>query len=180
MLEFAGLAVFRGDRLVGVLNAEEARAVAMLRGSFERAFISIPGPDQGGARIILDVRQGSPPHINIDLERETPHLSINLSLEADIVSAAGRDQRRPESLEALGRHAGEVLTGRVRDVLARAQEEFRADIFGFGRHAQARFGTWQSWLAYDWLDRFPLAEVEVKVDLRLRRVGLEFGELRPR
>ena len=46
--EFLGLALFKGDRMVGTLNNDETRAVALLQSKLHQGFVGVVDPLQAG------------------------------------------------------------------------------------------------------------------------------------
>ena len=61
----------------------------------------------------------------------------------------------------------------MEELIRRCQREFRSDIFGFGNYARGEVTTWDQLLALDWPRRFPEAQVNVAVEVQIRRVGLQ-------
>lgn len=180
-VELIGGVVFSGDRAVGTLTGDEMRAVAMVRGTFRRASVTVPQPGEEEGWLALALSQRSPPRISVDLGSDPPRLRTRISLEADILMADdGFNYSGQETIVRLQQQAARVLKERIEAVVRRAQEEFQADIFGFGRHVQPHFLTWPQWQDYRWLQRFPEAVIEVEVNLEIRRIGLLFREHRPR
>ncbi|MDN5364297.1 MAG: spore germination protein [Eubacteriales bacterium] len=181
-ISLVGAAVFRGDRLAGYLSGDETRVFNLLRGDLRQAFFALEDPLSPGKMVVVDVRQGSPPRVKVDLSGEQPRVKVQLSLEGDLVGHQSQVNYVDNfnNRARLERAVAAMLEKRSANLIRRAQEEFGTDIFGFGRRgAQYQFLTWQDWVNYHWKDRFPAAEVKVEVKFRIRRIGLQYGPARP-
>lgn len=173
-IEFIGLAVFRGDRLVGFLNGSQTRYYQMAAGMFESAVFTFPDPRYPQTYIIsMEVRKGRNPDIHVDLSQEVPRIQIDQVLEGEIMSIqSGESYETGENERELEEYIAGYISREVTNVVKAAQREFGSDIFGFGNYTRRYFWTWEDWVNYSWLERFPTAEVRVNTIVAIRRTGL--------
>lgn len=170
--EIMGAAVFVEDHMVGILDGDETGVQKMLEGTFRRTIISVLDPKHPGHYIIVEIRPRQKAVIDIQLVDGYPRVSARLLLEGDVISIQGGEPY--DTLELLPEMEAIIekdLQATVNKTIAKSQD-LRSDIFGFGLHAKKKFTTWPEWEAYRWDDKYPLADISVKVDYKMRRVGL--------
>lgn len=172
--EVIGLAVFHEDRLAGFLNGAQTRFYQMAAGIYESAVFTLPDPQYPEKYMIaLELKRGRRPAIRVDLSREAPVIEINQVLEGEIMSIQSGVNYESGDLErVLEEYAADYISREVGNVVRLVQQEFGSDIFGFGNYTRGYFLTWQDWVDYSWLERFPSAEVRVNTDIQIRRTGL--------
>ncbi|MCL6590435.1 MAG: Ger(x)C family spore germination protein [Firmicutes bacterium] len=180
-VRLAGTAVFKRDRMVGQLDNYESQAFLLLTGEFREALLTLADPRKKDYNISLRLSQAAPPRIKY-LRRKTQDLfKINLKLEADLTSIQnGINYTKPRMQEYLERHIAHIIKERLEKVIKKTQEEYRSDIFGFGKKVRLTFLTSQDWEKYHWPERFSQAGFQVSVKVNIRRVGMELQPPLPR
>jgi len=173
--QIMGTAVFRGSKMAGTISGEETRYYLMLRGEFENGFFNFVDPIiHEPALIGFAVRQARSPkyatHINED---GTTTIDVDIYLEADL-SAMLKDinYESPELKPVIEEAFSTYIRHGCQNLIKRTQEEFKTDVFGFGFHLKRHFWTVQTWHDFNWLERYPEAQVNVTVHTRVRRTGL--------
>jgi spore germination protein KC len=100
---------------------------------------------------------------------------VKLKLEANLVSIqSGIDYTKPKLEVFLGRVIAEELKNRIVKVIKKAQQEFNSDVFGFGEKVRGTFITSTEYENYRWPDKFQHSQINVQVQVNLRRVGVQF------
>lgn len=178
-VEMIGAAVFRGTRMVGVLNGEEVRALLVLQNRFQGAFDAIPDPDEPGEHvIILHLNPGRRTRFVVERLGEKPAIRAHITLEAEVVAMpSGIDYSLPDRQDDLERAIEQHVVENVTRLIEKTQR-WKSDVAGFGRYAVSAFPTVQAWEAYDWPSRYPEAEITFTVDVHLRRYGLTLAPTR--
>lgn len=173
-IDVIGTAVFRGDKLAGYLDGTETRYYQMVRGSFDRAIVTFPDPEEPEKYALeLRIKKGRSPGINVSFIDEVPQVEVSIILEAEIVSLdSGIDYETGEKELALERYLEKYITAEISKVIKKTQEEYKSDIFGFGDYTRKYFLTWQDWQDYGWLERYPEAQISINTSLAIRRTGL--------
>jgi spore germination protein KC len=173
--QIIGSAVFKRDKMVGILNGQETRYYLVLRGLYKQGFTSIPDPLDPNIPVSLLVRQSRRPQYKTAID-PNGNVTINVDLynEPEIISiASGYNYEEPGNKAMLeAAHAQQAQKG-LKDLIRRSQKEFGADIFGFGELVKRKFWTVQSWKEFHWLDRYPEATINVTVHSKIRRTGLQ-------
>jgi spore germination protein KC len=178
-VRLAGLAVFRGDRMVATLSPAETIYWLLLTGKLKRTFLTVRDPLSPDNSVTLELA---------DLKRRVRGGSLSRpSLEVALAVAgatqeieSGRDYSTERNRRALEREVeGDLRRGMAR-LIRRAQTEFRTDIFHFGDAYVGKFLYWDDWRRYNWLhERFPQAAVRLAVKVTLVRPGTTLMPIRP-
>lgn len=173
--QFLGVAVFDGDRMVGEITGDEARYLNMLTGDLFQSYLTITDPIKKDESIGLSLLQASAPKVKVTFSAEGPVIDVDLYQEPNIVGiSSGINYESVELKPVLERALEDLLRERCRQLVTRSQEEFRADIFGFGKVAKKNFLTLDQWEQYDWIKMYPQARVNINVHVKIRRTGLMF------
>lgn len=176
-LRLAGLAVFGRDRMVGTLSPSETIYYLILTGRFEMSFVTFKDPLAPDHRIVIQIT---------DVKRRIKGGSVDKPAIIVEVEAAGSLQEVGSGHDYTSDRPRRLLQRRVREELERGmlrlihrcQTEFRTDLFAFGDAYVGKFLFWDDWRKYSWLhDKFPKAQIAVRVRFALRRPGTTFAPL---
>lgn len=171
-VEFSGTAMFRGDKMVGMLTNGETRLLAMLTGKYVRSYLTVEDPLAPKHGININLRQGEKPDYTTQIINGKPVARVTILLEGEITSVpSGINYEQGEYKELLEKFVDQILQQQMTDFVTRIQEA-KADIVGFGYYFRSQFRTLPEWEEYAWPDRFPEAEITVEVKCKLRRTGL--------
>lgn len=171
--EFAGMAVFNGDKMVGSLDSYETRYYLLVMGQYRRGVITIEDEEKPGDGISADIRIGRKPQMSSHFENGEPVIDVKIEIECDIGSIQSRINYEDLSkLNNLNKQINEHIKNEIQKLIEKTQKEFKADIFGFGHKVVDHFSTIQEWEEYNWLSHYPKAEVNVDVEVNIRRTGL--------
>ncbi|MCL4426281.1 MAG: Ger(x)C family spore germination C-terminal domain-containing protein [Firmicutes bacterium] len=174
-ISFMGTAVFDGDKMVGVLNGDETRLLLMFRGEFKRGFISIPDPVKGEFFDPIDARPARRPRIRVRRQGNNFRINADIALEGDILAIQSKvDYTQPKMMPILEAKISRYLTQQAQVLVEKTQKEFKSDIFGFGNKVRHLTPTWDDLVKLRWLNKYPEADVRVRVTFKVRRVGTEF------
>ena len=171
--EFAGTAVFNGDKMVGNLDSVETRYYLLVMGKYKRGIMTINDKEKPSSAIAVDIRLGRNPQIKSHFENGKPVIDVKLKIEGDIQSIQSRiDYEKLSKLNDLNNQIKEHLQNGIQKLIEKTQKEFKADIFGFGHKVVDHFSTIQEWQKYNWLSHYPEAKVNLDVEVNVRRTGL--------
>jgi Ger(x)C family germination protein len=171
-VEFLGTAMFRGDKMVGMLTTGETRLLAMLTGKYKQSYMTVIDPLAPKHGININIRQGEKPDYKTRIVDGRPVAQVTVHLEGEITSIpSGINYEKAEYKELLEEQIAQIIKQEMTDLVVRTQEE-GADIVGFGYRFRHKFQTMPEWVAYGWTDKFPQAEITVEVECKLRRTGL--------
>jgi spore germination protein KC len=173
--ELFGTAVFDGDKMVGALFKDETRFYLMAVGKLHWGVFSLEDKRNPGYVYIIEIANSRKPEIRVRFAEGIPVIDLKLKLEADIVSIQSRIDY--ESLSLIGeleKSAEEYFREGIKKTIEKTQNELNSDIFFFGKKASGSFRTIQELENYNWLKHYREAEVNVDVDVKLRRTGFLF------
>lgn len=173
-IDLMGSTVFKGDSLIGFLTGAQTRYYQMVTGSFQSGIFSFPDPQKSEEFLtVVKLKRGRQPIIRVTLLGDTPKIDINLILEGEILSIqSGLGYETGEQYLEFEQFLEEYISREVQALITKTQEEYESDIFGFGDYARKYFWTWPAWEEYQWLKKYPQAEVNVETTLSIRRAGL--------
>lgn len=171
--EYAGTAVFDGDKMVGFLDSDETRYFLMVTGKFKRGIIDLEDERSPGDAIPLDLRPGRAPVTKGHFENGLPVVDLKLQMEADIGAIQSRiNYEKLGLIEELNNQVEKHIKDNIVKVINKVQKEYKSDIFGFGHKFAGYFPTIPEWEKYDWIKHFEEARINVNVDVNIRRTGL--------
>ena len=196
-IELTGAAVFRGDRLAGFLNREEAFGLQMLINDQPRTVISVREEDvlkelgaaqsSDGARNTSDPapRPESSGVIALRLVRsdsslfpaaiDPPTLRLKVRIRTEVAdTGSALDVEDAEVARAIERVAARNVRNHVETAL-RKMQELNADAAGLGAKFRRFRPAWWKEIGPRWADLFPQARLEYDVQVVVARTGLATG-----
>ncbi len=162
----SGMAVFREDKLVGIIKEEEASGALWIMGKKTGRFIT--EHSEVGSITISNVSGDS--SINADFVAKN-RLVIEISTKGNISDwpLLRKDLNR-ELLESVEKSMEEKIKEEI-DKSLKVLQELKSDIFGFGQHISRHHPHDWSELKDDWPEIYKDLEVEVTVSAKIERSG---------
>lgn len=172
IIKYSGLAVFRGDRMVGKLDVEETWS-----------YLQLAEGKLSGLEVVRDVESeiGRLSIVFKDLKRKMrPVLTekgnfkfeCKLSFEGIIFSQEVPAVYTKEIyLDQLENRVSTEVKREIETVFYKVQQKYNADIFGFGELVKAYMP--EEWKRIeDWHEEFKKVELELDVETIIRRSGM--------
>lgn len=173
--QFDGSAIFQRGQMVDTIDGEDTRFYLMMRGFFENGFFIVLDPlADKPTGIGLNIHQARNPSYKVSfLDDGTVTIDVNIFLEADLAAMLSETnyesaELKPFLEEEVSRH---IQTG-CQTLVERTQQDFNADIFGFGKQLKRYFLTTHEWRDYDWPQKYSEAQIQVYVQVRVKRTGM--------
>lgn len=173
-IENMGLAVFKSDKLIGELNAQESIWHMIVSNNLKSCTLSIPNPIGDSESIDIDLKLDKNTKNSVDFVNGTPHISSKIYIKIKIISAtqestsASTNYYQKENSKLIEEACNEYLEKSINDYLYKTAKEYKADIDSFGKHAVKYFPTIQEWEDYNWLENYQYSTFNVKVDTTLK------------
>lgn len=173
-VENMGLAIFRNDKLVGELSAQETIWHMIVSNHLKSCTISIPDPLGDTESIDINLKLDCSTKKSVQIINGTPHISCKIKVKAQILSATQQSTSdetnyyKKENLELIETTCNEYLKKNISDYLYKTAKTYNSDIDGFGKYAVKYFTTTQSWQEYNWLDNYKNSIFNVKVDTTIK------------
>ncbi|HHY91877.1 MAG TPA: Ger(x)C family spore germination protein, partial [Firmicutes bacterium] len=168
-VSLSGMAVFKGDKMVGKLNTPEMHhflLAAMGRGLVPER---IPCPRGQGELVYLIT--GAQRWVKPSVQGNKVSLSVRVRVEGNIMEkGADHSFAAPAYLREVETAVAAKLQADCRTVLRHFQKDFRTDAYGFGAIVHGRYPT--LWRQIDWEQEFPDVPINIRVEAKIRRLGM--------
>jgi len=175
-IELQGTAIFKGDKMVGYLNGYETRYFLMVINQYKKGIITVEDKMVPGDVIPLDIRLGRDTKVKASIKNGKPVIDVTITVEADLGAIQSKvEYEKHPLIDELNKQLEDVIKKGITDVITKTQNEFNADIFGFGHKISRSFFTIQEFEQYNWLEHYKDAEINVDVIANVRRTGLMFS-----
>ncbi len=178
MTMLLGLAVFEEDRLVGLLDGNDARGFLWADGRVIETTIELPHPQHEGGTIVLEGFRTSSSIKCSGESEEDLRMKIGVDAHLQVAEASHPLQvGAAPAVREIEQLAAGFIQGEIRSTLHTVQNHFQSDIYGFGqtlyRHNPELW--WQ--LADGWNQKvFPELAVDIEVSTKVRASGLLLRE----
>lgn len=176
-VETMGLAVFKGDKLVGELNNIETMSHLIVTNKLQNATVTIPNPFQDSSSISLNIYLSKSTKNSLKFINGTPYITCKVFVSANSLSIEkGLDLGNNETLEILNQYLSSYLRNNISAYLYKTSKDFNSDIAEFGKYALKNYPTWDDWVTSDWLNNYENAFFNVNVESNVQS-GYLFTEL---
>lgn len=166
--ENLGLAVFKGDKLVGELTALESLCHSIIGNETNTFLISIPNPRDTKNTIDLSASKYKKTAVKVDVSNGSPYITINIYLNAEILSIDnGTDYLKESYLDEVSNATNNYLASRISDYLYKTSTDFKSCIDDFDKYAVTHFFTNSDWEAYDWINSYNNAFFYINVHTKV-------------
>lgn len=167
--ENIGVAVFKGDELVGELSSLETVAFLTMKNKVDRFLISIPDPEVSGHYLDISLTPEGSTSVDVDTSTSSPYVKVKAKFSGRIYSMSDNaNYLKPSILDVISKTCNQYLESVFSAYLYKTSKEFEADINGFGRIAQKNFFTTPEYDSYNWHDTYKNAFFDVKVDTSVK------------
>ena len=174
-----GTAFFSDGKMAGTLTGDETRGMLLAANGFERAFFSVPDPTApDNPELSLGV-EATRSKTKVKVKRAESLVHIQLETHVD-VSYLGIKTQTDYTDPRMTPLAEAAIEDHLKSVMDRAIAKTQAagsDVCGFGEKVKRTFWTWPEFEAFAWLTKYPEAEIETTVDVRIHRYGLALRPL---
>lgn len=167
-LKYAGIAIFKNDKLVDWLNEEESKGYSYIMGHVNNSAGHVNCPNDG--KVALEVIR-SKSRIKGKIVDGEPRINVELFVEENVGEVqCALDLTKQENLKRIEELGEEKLTRILESAIEKAKKN-KADIFGFGEAIEDANPAQWTRLQKDWDERFARLNVSVSVRVKLRRLG---------
>lgn len=173
-LKYEGIAVFRGDKMVGWLNEDESKGYNYITGKTKGTVKAVSCPEDDGELSIELIRTKS--HVQVNHKDQSLQLNIKVEAEGNVGEVQCRrvdltSQRTINQLEALTEEA-------IEDKIEKALQkiiQLKTDFVGLGMYInRSSPKTWEKYKE-GWGERFGSIPVTVNASVKLRNTGKTDG-----
>ncbi|GMA98856.1 germination protein [Pelosinus sp. IPA-1] len=172
-IKLSGTAVFKKDKLVGYLDNMETRGLNWVTGKVKNTIINIPSPNEKGKLIAIAITKASSKIIPEMREGKISFI-IDVNVEGNIAEQqdSGNYFKYLDSFATLEEIQKDMIEKDIQTTIDKVQTKLGSDILGFGSIYSKKYPQEWKGIKDDWDTIFPTVSYEVKVDARLRNLGL--------
>lgn len=175
-IENIGLAVFKGAKMVGKLNATETLSFLMLDGHVKSFSISVPNPKNENRMLDLYCTLDHRPKIQVFLVNGSPYVTIAMQINARISSLDDIEKSNStENFSEIESSASYYFKKQVENYLYRTAKEFRSDISCLGKYSLKSFRTRTEFEDYNWEENYQDSFFHVDSNVTIRSSFLLTG-----
>ena len=165
-----GLAVFKDDKLCGELTAIESVCHLVIQNKVDSCIVSIDNPlsEEEDKKMELQLFPRQNTKINVTIEDNSPHITINLNLHADIMTLdKDVEYTTDEVLTKISNATKDYLTEQFNNYLKKVSKEYESDIDNFCTKATANFLTLSDWENFNWNENFKNSKFDVNINVNV-------------
>ncbi|MDD3023885.1 MAG: Ger(x)C family spore germination protein, partial [Syntrophomonadaceae bacterium] len=165
-----GSAVFKGEKMVGLLNDRETQGLLFLTNQIQAGTVSIPTES---AEKDVAIRLGaSKTKVKPVFKQDGLLLDVSIKAQGDLMEQDSAIVKiSKEDFKKVEAAASKEIETRCRKALSMSQE-LNSDILGLGdRIHRSNPESWKE-IKEQWEEIFPLVEANIKVDFTLKQTGV--------
>ncbi|MFD0959196.1 Ger(x)C family spore germination protein [Paenibacillus chungangensis] len=171
-LIYKGIAVFKGDKLVGWLNAEESKGYSDLTNKLDSTIIELGCPE-GGKLAVEIIRANT--KVKGKLRNGEPEVDIAIRSEANIADVECNIDLMDTEMISLLETKVEAAVKNHADYALKKARKLKSDIFGFGEAIHRAAPRYWRKHKEDWVEIFQHLPVNMHVEVKIRRLGTTGG-----
>lgn len=168
-LEITGMAIFKGDKMITKINAEELQTMNLLREKNTKGIISIIDDSENYAEVDCYIKR----KVKCYRENGRYKFIINLKVDGDVINYKS-DKYNLGSVEAdkeLKYNLDKNLHISAEEFISKMQKQYKTDILRLGNLAAAKYGRHSK---TDWNKVIMDSDIKVNTDIKIiRRERLE-------
>jgi len=167
--ENIGLAVFKGDTLVGELTALETLCHSIITNEVSTFTISITDPEKNNEKIDLSCTTTKKPKVNVNVSGTSPYINIDIFIDGNVLSVKkDKNYFDKNYIQKLNTSTNIFLKKSITEYLYKTSVELHSDIDYFSKSAVINFLTLNDWNSYNWNDNYKNAFFNVNVKTNIK------------
>ncbi|MFC9539846.1 Ger(x)C family spore germination protein [Lysinibacillus sp. NPDC056959] len=168
LLKYAGLAVFKEDKLIGLLSEDESRSLGFLKDKIESTIETLTCPK--GGTLSTEITH-SKTKIKGKFKNGSPKINVSIDVNQNVGEVeCDIDLTKEKSLHYINKKTEELIKKRIEKTISTVQQNYRVDIFGFGEALHRTNPKEWKKIKKEWLTIFQ--ELPVKVEVHVNTQGL--------
>lgn len=168
-------AIFKSNRLIGELNAEESRSLLWLKNEIIGDTVIIPFESKGGQQqlISIDINEGKT-EITPVFSAEGVRMQITCQGKATLQEAENtRIQIKSQKVfDEVNSQVEEILKSRLERTIVKAQKQYNADFVEFATTIHNYSPQEWNRVKNRWQEVFPAIKFSVAFDIKTTKIGM--------
>lgn len=172
-----GSAVFKGDKLIGYLNAKESLAYTIIRDRNKSFNVVFKCDNKGNYGTITVNSSGTEEKTNIEKNKPVGEVIVkgNASLTGFNCNINLKEEKNIRKIEKL---ANKELRKELDNTIKKVQQEYKSDIFGFGeRIYKDHYNYWKK-LGKNWNERFSSMKYNIKTNIKITSLSSTINSMK--
>lgn len=168
-LKFTGLAIFKKDKLLGYLDEYDSKSLNYLNNQIKSTIEIISCPSKG--ELSTEITQSKTKTKGVIIDGK-PSIQINMNVVQNVAEVnCDIDLTTLKTMDWINNQTEEHIQKNVEKVLNTLQENYQADVLGFGEAIhRADPKEWKK-IKNDWHTIYPDLEFTVKVNVNTQGLG---------
>jgi spore germination protein KC len=173
--QFVGSAVFKEGIMVGKITGQETRINNVLDDTTEMKDLLATWPDPFSDKHSISGRliKEKDNKFTVNVKGEKTKMTIEVPLIVDILSdpSLADYAESPRNRKILRETIQKQLQSMYNKYVKKTQTELKGATFPISLEARKKFATVEEWHNYNWMKKYPEADIEVKVTLEIKEFG---------
>lgn len=168
-LKFKDLCVFSGDKMVGWLCRDDGKAFNYIIDNIENTVGSFDYDERTKISVeIVDAHSD----IKAEMKDDKPVINISMDIKYNIGLILGElDVLNKEIEEKINKGVEDRITQISESVIKKCQDEYKADIFGFGEAIHRAYPKYWKEVKDNWRAEFEKLHININVKAKLDALG---------
>lgn len=172
-IEISGAAVFKKDRLIGLLDGEESKYVLLLRNELKGGILLENPREKTGPAIITFKITKNQTGMKPVFKKGKLLMQIQVKTQVDIWEMdTTTDYNSEKGRKILQTLAEKALERNLQRIIHKVQQDFGTDIFGFSKQIRSQMPSKWKKIKPDWERVFRELQVEVKAKIEIQASGV--------
>ena len=179
-IELDGAGVFKGDKLIGTVSAEDTMGLLFFLENAKSAAVVTSCPSNKDQNMTIELKTENfnvtPTYKNNQIGFDVKLKSVVQLVEAGCPFSIAREQQ----VKQIEKQAEEKLKEKIEKILQLSQDEYKADFLELGEIFKNRYPAEWKTLVTKWEGEFPKATANIQVDVKLTSSALLFLPTKPK
>ena len=166
--EIMGMALFRGDKMVGSMGSIETLIYNILTNEFSQGYITYSS-DKTKTPITVQIRRNK--NTKISYDKKTHKADITVFLDGEFISLPA-DYITEQDIAYFEYAVKKATEDAISLFLDKITKEYDTDILGIGSYAKLKYPTNDAFFKANWQESFKFLKTSVSADFKIIRTGL--------
>ncbi|WP_274307088.1 Ger(x)C family spore germination protein [Solibacillus daqui] len=169
LLKFTDLAIFKEDKLLGYIDEYESKSFNYLNDNIKSTVEIIACPS--GGELTTEITQ-SKTETKGKIKNGQPTINVSIDVVQNVAEVkCDIDFSEIKTMDWINKQTEEHIKKNINQVLNKLQENYQADVLGFGEAIHRADHTEWKKIKDDWQTIYPEVEVNVKVNVNTQGLG---------
>lgn len=168
-LKYAGLAVFKGDRYIGLLSEGESKSISFLSDKIQSTIEIVTCPKQG--TLSTEITNSST-KVKGSFKNGKPQIDVQINVEQNVGEVeCDINLTKNKMVDYINKKTAQGIDERIEKTLEKIQQQYQVDVLGYGdalHRADAK--QWKK-IENDWPNIFPDLPIHVHVKVTTQGLG---------